>query len=306
MMPHISVIIPVYNDPNGLRDTIQSLIVQTYQKNNYEIIIADNGSTDNTINIAKAYQKKFPELIKIAIENGIQSSYAARNKGILISQGQFLVFVDADMTVMTTWLNDVYATINTGSISYLACNVSIILKNKTLCGEYNQLTGFPISRLVSVAHFAPTCCLIINRNILNKVEYFDENLISGGDLEFGNRVYDKGCTLHFAEHLNIFHPARSTLKSLSKKNFRVGRGFYQLGHKYPERFPQHVKNLFNPIHVLPIRPHLLIKRASKSLWIRSSLFKKISFYILACIEKCIVHAGYCYETIISKSTKTGL
>ena len=54
----ISVIIPVYNDSHGLRDTLESLITQNYPPENFEVIVADNGSTDNTLDVAKEFIQK--------------------------------------------------------------------------------------------------------------------------------------------------------------------------------------------------------------------------------------------------------
>jgi len=55
----VSVIVPVYNDPYGLKDTLNSLIVQDFLKQNYEIIISDNGSNNNTLDIVRMFAKIF-------------------------------------------------------------------------------------------------------------------------------------------------------------------------------------------------------------------------------------------------------
>lgn len=74
----ISVIIPVYNDPAGLQDTLQSLVIQE-SPGKFEIIVADNGLTDGTVQVAEKYCSRHEGLIKIVVEDNIQSSYAARN-----------------------------------------------------------------------------------------------------------------------------------------------------------------------------------------------------------------------------------
>lgn len=95
-LPEISIIIPVYNDPVGLTNTINSLVKQDF-KGKYEILIVDNGSDDNTPEIIQKFEKKYSNLVEGFKENEIQSSYAARNKGIKKSRGEILVFIDADM-----------------------------------------------------------------------------------------------------------------------------------------------------------------------------------------------------------------
>jgi glycosyltransferase involved in cell wall biosynthesis len=80
--PFISVVVPVYNGDRIIGNCVESLLNQSYPKDNYEIIVVDNGSTDNT----RAIIKKYP--VKMLIEDSIKSSYAARNKGIKHAKGE--------------------------------------------------------------------------------------------------------------------------------------------------------------------------------------------------------------------------
>jgi|TARA_B100001971_G_scaffold212256_1_gene241936 glycosyltransferase involved in cell wall biosynthesis len=72
------------------------MVEQDFPKNEYEIIVADNGSTDNTLDIANKYINNYSILVKYVIESNVQSSYAARNKGINIAKGDILAFTDSD------------------------------------------------------------------------------------------------------------------------------------------------------------------------------------------------------------------
>lgn len=94
-MPLISLIIPVYNVENYLDECINSILNQTYQK--LEIILIDDGSTDNSPSICDEYAKKDPRIIVIHKQNGGLSS--ARNAGIEIAHGKYLCFVDSDDVV---------------------------------------------------------------------------------------------------------------------------------------------------------------------------------------------------------------
>ena len=80
----------MYKDSKGLRDSLSCLVNQNFPKDKYEIIVADNGSTDGTLNVAKNFNKKYPGLVHYVIENKIQSSYAARNRGIKLSKGKLI------------------------------------------------------------------------------------------------------------------------------------------------------------------------------------------------------------------------
>lgn len=88
--PEISIIIPVYNGEKYLKDTIVSVLNQTYR--NYELIIVDDGSTDNTKNIIDSFND--PRIQYHYQKNsGISAS---RNVGIDLAQGEFIAFLDAD------------------------------------------------------------------------------------------------------------------------------------------------------------------------------------------------------------------
>ena len=92
-MIKFSLIVPVYNVEDYLDECLKSIVKQNY--NNYEVIIVNDGSTDNSLEIAKKYANKYPRLIKVySKENGGLSS--ARNYGIEKAIGKYLFFIDSD------------------------------------------------------------------------------------------------------------------------------------------------------------------------------------------------------------------
>jgi glycosyltransferase involved in cell wall biosynthesis len=90
MSPIVSVIIPAYNAENYILNTLNSVLVQTYK--NIEIIIIDDGSTDNTLKLIQPYES---EKIKIITQKNLGAS-AARNNGIKCASGKYIQFLDAD------------------------------------------------------------------------------------------------------------------------------------------------------------------------------------------------------------------
>ena len=89
----VSIITPAYNAEKYIKDTIESVIAQTYV--NWELIIVDDASKDNTVNIIKIYQKK-DRRIKLIPLNENQGVANARNTAIENAQGQYIAFLDAD------------------------------------------------------------------------------------------------------------------------------------------------------------------------------------------------------------------
>ena len=90
--PLISVIVPCYNQAQYLDECLQSVLDQTYQ--NWECIIVNDGSPDNTEEIALQWTAKDPRFTYLKKENGGLSS--ARNAGIEVAQGEWIQFLDCD------------------------------------------------------------------------------------------------------------------------------------------------------------------------------------------------------------------
>ena len=92
MQPKISIIIPVYNTEKYLHECLNSVVSQTIK--DVEIICIDDGSTDNSYQILQEYAEKDSRFVILQQEN--KGAGAARNKGIEIAKGEFLVFLDSD------------------------------------------------------------------------------------------------------------------------------------------------------------------------------------------------------------------
>lgn len=228
----VSVVVPVYNDPSGIKATLSALQSQTYNQP-FGIAVVDNNSTDDTPEVVRSSDGS---RVTLHFETDVQSSYAARNTGLAASDADIIAFLDADETVDRDWLNTALETMESQDIDYLGCNVELTLPEDTLVGRYNARTGFPVKQYLEEQHYAPTCALLVRREVFEEVGVFDARLVSGGDREFGERVYEAGFKQEYSEDATVYHPARTSLESLAKKNFRVGRGFCQKQRYYPERY----------------------------------------------------------------------
>lgn len=91
MQPVVSFIVPIYNAEKYLNECIESLLAQSISK---EILLIDDGSSDNSLNIALSYAKQHDFITVLHSQN--QGAAAARNKGILLAKGKFIHFIDAD------------------------------------------------------------------------------------------------------------------------------------------------------------------------------------------------------------------
>lgn len=246
----LSVIIPVYNDPDGIRVTLSSLLKQKNAPA-LEILVVDNDSDDDTLSVISEFESKYPQLVTALEEIDIQSSYAARNKGIKHSSGRVLAFLDADESVGPTWAADVWTRFEQSDVDYLGCNVDVYIpeEENTFWARYDAEMGLPVEHYLKAKQFAPTCALAIRRTVVDKVGTFNENLVSGGDKEFGHRVHEAGFRSGFAEDIVVRHPARTTSREHVKKAIRIGRGRTQLWRSVGlDSHP------FSPVRFLPPSP----------------------------------------------------
>jgi len=233
----ISVVIPVYNDPEGISRTIDSVLNRTHSTDLGEVIVVDNNSNDATGDVIKEFARDV-ELVKYACENDVQTSYAARNTGVERATGNYIAFLDADVTVSEGWLTAAIDEMNSAGVHYMGCAVEVVDKSDkpTVFSQYNQHSTFMIEDLIEKHGYTPTVCLFVTKELVSDVGQFDEKLISTGDMEFGNRVKDGGYELHYTDRVTISHPARASFQSLLKRNIRIGRGHCQLQRNHPSRY----------------------------------------------------------------------
>lgn len=134
----ISVIVPVYNVREYLRECIESIINQTYA--NLEVLLVDDGSTDGSAEICDAYKLKDSRIQVIHKKNGGLSS--ARNKGIESAKGIYISFVDSDDWLESDFYQILYDSIKMTKAEIATCGrylVSSDLKEANYCRESSKI-----------------------------------------------------------------------------------------------------------------------------------------------------------------------
>lgn len=129
----ISVIVPVYNAEKHLRNCIDSIINQTYK--NLEIILVDDGSTDNSSKILDEYKKTDSRIKVISKENGGVSS--ARNEGLKIATGEYVGFIDSDDYIDEEMFSVLRSTIQDGELAI--CTMKRFTDCSNCCQSENSI-----------------------------------------------------------------------------------------------------------------------------------------------------------------------
>ena len=161
----VSVIIPVYNTEDYLRECIESLVNQTLRE--IEILIVNDGSTDSSLEIMKEFKNKYPNIIKIFDKvNGGQAS--ARNYALPFAQGEYLGFVDSDDCVDSTMYEEMYEKAEKEDADIVICDMVDHFPDRTVC--------YPSSRFENKFKVTPSACNKLFKRSLVKEDVFPVGL----------------------------------------------------------------------------------------------------------------------------------
>lgn len=231
MTVSVSVIICTYNRGGLLKRTLESLAGQTFPLESFEIIVVDDGSTDDTAEVCATFQADWPNFKYI--RNSINSGQAcARNLGIDSARGNHLLFTDDDCIVSNHWverLNDYLSRedIVAGSI---ACDSSIYLEISENIGIFH---AFMPGRKAGRTEFIPVANMSFRRSVFDKLKGFNPCLLRSDDLEIMLRARQNGYRAFFAPDAWVRHASnRKRLSSVFRHSFNQGRSAILLRLKY--------------------------------------------------------------------------
>lgn len=225
----VSVVIPIFNGIDDLPDLEKCLLQQTFPADQVEYLLVDNNSQDETLARLQAFADRAQAqgvTVSPLSETAIQSSYAARNRGIRAAQGNILVFTDADCRPEPTWLARMIAPFESASVGLVVGEIKA-LPGETWLEQFAEQREV-LSQKFTIAHsfypYGQTANLAVRRAALQKSGLFRPYLTTGGDADLCWRIQmAEDWDLHFAEDAIIRHRHRSTLKELGSQWRRYGR-----------------------------------------------------------------------------------
>ncbi len=257
----VSIIVPVYNGERYIGNCIKSLLELNYPSTKYEIIIVDNNSKDNTYRIVQEYP------VVLIKEDRIQSSYAARNAGLNIANGEIIAFTDSDCVADKDWLALAVGQLRQGEdIGCVAGKIEgyspsnyieeYLVRNRSLSEEFTLNHRF--------LPYPPTANAIYRKDVFKSIGKFEENWISGGDADIAWRMQlHSNYRIIYCRDAVIYHIHRSTLKGFFKQKATWGYGEVLLHKKYKPKYGE--------------QNHDLTKQIIKEYWVSSrSIARKLA------------------------------
>ncbi|NEQ30469.1 MAG: glycosyltransferase [Leptolyngbya sp. SIO4C5] len=227
-LPQVSVIVPVYNGERDLPELLPRLLQQTYPPNRVEYLLVDNASRDRTadlIQTAAAQAQAQNGHLRLLQETEIQSSYAARNRGIRAARGEILAFTDADCCPQPEWLINLVQPFQNPQMG-LAVGEVEAFPGHTWLEQYAERKQL-LSQRHTLAHaFCPygqTANLAVRAKAFAQAGLFRPYLTTGGDADLCWRIQHQGWQLQFVESAIVQHRHRTSLAELYRQWHRYGR-----------------------------------------------------------------------------------
>ena len=259
----VSVVIPVYNSEQYITECIDSALTQTYQ--NIEIIIVDDGSTDNTVNIISEYNN---ELIKLFHQKNTGSG-AARNHGIEQASGTWIAFLDAD----DIWLPDKlqkqlkHCSDLDWSHTDLYLHGDVYPRHTKTTELTPKHSGFILKNLL-VENSIGTSSVIIKKEILQKLGAFNTDLRALQDWDLWLRVAAENQICYIDEPLVYYRVHSSSVSRNVRKTL-----------------PYHlnlIKNVFSQNGLARDLQELKHEALSRSCHICSQIAEQEEDYLFSC------------------------
>lgn len=245
--PSVSVIVPAYNEGVVLEHCLDSLLATSYPRT--EIIVVDDGSTDDTAEVLAAVARRHPRIRAVTQPNAGKG--AALNHGVALSSGDVLVFVDADSLFQPDTLQRMLEGFDDPRVGAVCGDDRPVNLDRLLTRLLTVLshlgTGM-VRRALSLLGCLPIVsgnAGAFRREVIAELGGFDTRTV-GEDLELTWRVHRAGLQVRFAPRALVHAESPSTLGGLWRQRVRWGRGLLQTTRLHLDMIGSPRYGLFGP------------------------------------------------------------
>lgn len=247
----LSIIIPCLNAADTIGIQLEELANQQLSEL-LEVIVSDNGSTDETIAVVQQYNKRLPNLSVVEAKAKQGAAYT-RNAGILAASGDAFAFIDADDKIAPGWLSAMTKALLTHDI------VTGPLDLKYLNQPWRVKKDVELEGLKQPTHppflpFGGTCNMGFTRSLYQTIGGFDESFIYQEDAEICWRSQLAGFKLHYEPQAIVYYRLKHTLPGTYRQARNWGQAYILLLDKYG----QPISKIFKFKLILGWR-HLLVQ-----------------------------------------------
>lgn len=238
--PPISIIIPAHNEEKNIQEVLESLIASDYDKK--EIIVVDDGSTDNTYGIVKKFSNKHP--IKL-IKGKHQGKARAVNLAIKSAKNDYLVIVDADTTVKKDTLKNLVQPFQEDKVAAVASNTRISLTKNIITWfqslEYSISTAwnYICNNIGGLSVMSPVCAF--RKDVIEEIGGFRGDT-AAEDYDICMVIKKAGYKIKMASSAVAYNKAPQTLSGWVKQRMRWEIGTFQV-------IKKHFDMVFNRKHL---------------------------------------------------------
>lgn len=223
----VSVIVPVWNGADSIERCIAALLHQSYPAYLVDIIVVDNGSTDDTVNRVPIEPR-----VRLLTES-VPGSYAARNRGLSVAEADYVAFTDADCVPDEHWLaSGMAAAESAGEKLIWTGPIELFAEERCqpVALAYEHLFSFDQQANVNLGRCV-TANWLSRRATIEQAGRFDATLKSGGDLRASQKICSQGGRVVYVDGMVVRHPARSTIADLMSKKRRTVGGAWMSSRK---------------------------------------------------------------------------
>jgi mycofactocin system glycosyltransferase len=232
-LPEVSIVIPVMNRADELRRCLTSLARLTYPQEKLQIIVVDDGSSDDSPLVAR----EFGALLVPSGGVG-RGPAAARNVGAAVANGEFLAFIDSDCSASPEWLCQLIPAFNDSAMAAVGgqvdgmCTESAVDRYEAVMSSLSIGTRERVGNSGTDTFYLPSCNLLVRCSAFRSVGGFDDSMHVGEDVDLTWRLRDRRWSICYLPLGNILHAHRSSIRSFMSRRFDYGtsEGILQILH----------------------------------------------------------------------------